>query len=243
MIIKLIISYDGTNYCGYQKQKNGVSVQEVLEQAIEKATGKIISTTASGRTDAGVHAEGQVVSFSYEGSIPPERFYLALNPLLPSDIRAVDSCIEKEDFNARKSAKKKTYSYSFYYSGVELPLKDRYALCLEKEPNLAKIKECAKLLEGEHDFKAFCATKSSVKSTTRTIYSIKIEEKTDGFSINVSGSGFLYNMVRIIAGTLLDVGYEKKTKEDILLALKDGKREHLSKTLPAKALTLKQVEY
>lgn len=243
MIIKLTISYDGTNYCGYQKQKNGVSVQEVLEKAIENATGKKITTTASGRTDAGVHAEGQVVSFSYDGSIPPERFYLALNPLLPSDIKAISSSGEKEDFNARKSAKEKTYSYSFYYSGVELPLRDRYALRLDRKPNFELMKESAKLLEGEHDFKAFCATKSSVKSTTRTIYSIEILEDKEGFSINVSGNGFLYNMVRIIAGTLLDVGYEKKAKEDILLALKDGKREHLSKTLPAKALTLKQVEY
>ena len=243
MRIKLIVSYDGTNYCGWQRQKNGVSIQETLEKAIETASGEKVVATASGRTDAGVHAEAQVVHFDADSAVPAEKFYKAINPFLPKDIKVISSCQVDCDFNARKSAKRKTYRYKFYFSEVDLPLKDRYAVKLSEEPDFEKIKNACALFVGEHDFKAFSSSGSSVKTTVRTVYSIDVERQNGGFSILITGNGFLYNMVRIISGVLLDVGYGKKTSEDILLALETRKREVLGKTLPAKGLTLVGVEY
>ena len=243
MRVMLIVSYDGSNYCGLQKQKNGVSIQQVLESAIEKATGKVASVTASGRTDAGVHAEGQVFHFDTESSIPDDRFYKAINAFLPNEIKVLASKEVEKDFNARKSAKKKTYAYSFYYSEFELPLLDRYSVRIDSAPNFDKMEQASKLFIGEHDFKAFSATGSSVKSTVRKIYSIDIKKEEKGFKIFITGGGFLYNMVRIISGVLLDVGYGKKSEDDILNAFSTGRRELLGKTLPAKGLTLIEVEY
>ncbi len=243
MRIKLVISYDGSNYHGWQRQKNGVSIQEELEKAIESVVGEKTEATASGRTDAGVHAEGQVVHFDTNSTVPPEKFYKALNPFLPNDIKVLSSGLVEDNFNARKSAKKKTYKYSFYFSEVDLPLKERYAVRLEEKPNFKLIKECAKLFVGEHDFKAFSSAGSSVKTTVRTIYSVEIERELNGFAVLVTGNGFLYNMVRIMVGAILDVGYGKKSLQDIEQAFTNGKRETLGKTLPAKGLTLQKVEY
>ena len=243
MRIKLVISYDGTNYCGWQKQKNGVSIQEILEEAIANASGEKVVVTASGRTDAGVHAEAQVCHFDTNCTIPPEKFYKAINPCLPNDIKVLSSTIVDGDFNARKSAKRKTYKYSFYFSEVDLPLKDRYAVRLEKEPDFEGMIECSKLFIGEHDFKAFSRVGSSVKTTVRTIYSLEIIREKDAFSILITGSGFLYNMVRIISSALLDVGYGKLDEKDVLRAFESGKREALGKTLPPNGLTLKEVYY
>ena len=243
MRIKLVISYDGTNYHGWQKQKNGISIQEALEKAIELATGEACQTTASGRTDAGVHASGQVVHFDTNSTIPPEKFYRAVNPHLPSDIKVLSSCLVVDNFNARKSAKRKTYKYSCYFSEVELPLRERYAVRLEEEPDYKLMEEGAKLFIGEHDFKAFSATGSSASTTIRTIYSLDIVKEKDAFSILVTGSGFLYNMVRIIAGALLDIGYGKLNEKDIIKAFESRERRVLGKTLPPKGLTLIEVEY
>jgi tRNA pseudouridine38-40 synthase len=243
MRIKLVISYDGSNYCGYQRQNNGVSIQEVLENAVELATGEKTKVTASGRTDAGVHATMQVCHFDTLSTIPPDRFYRALNPHLPSDIKVLSSSLVSDDFNARRNAKKKTYAYSFYVCETELPLKERYFCHLEKAPDLEKIKSAIDLFVGERDFKAFCSAGCSVKSTVRTIYSIEIEEGDKEFRILITGSGFLYNMVRIIAGAMVDIGYSRLQKEDIERAFSTGKREILGKTLPAKGLTLVKVEY
>ncbi len=243
MRIKLVISYDGTNYCGWQKQVNAISIQQTIEEAIKEVTGESVTVTASGRTDAGVHAEAQVCHFDTNSTVPADKFYKALNPLLLSDIKVLSSCEVDCDFNARKSAKKKTYAYSFYISSVELPLKERYAVRLEEEPDFSRIESAINLFVGEHDFKAFCSTGSSVKTTVRTVCSVEVEKGEKGFRFLITGNGFLYNMVRIISGVLLDVGYGKKTKEDILLAFETGKREVLGKTLPAKGLTLINVKY
>lgn len=243
MRIKLIVSYDGTNYQGWQRQKNGVSIQEVLEDAVATATGERVVVTASGRTDAGVHAKGQVCHFDTNSTIPPDRFYKALNPHLPSDIKVLSSMEVSSDFNARKSAKQKTYSYAFYLSSVELPLKERYACRIEKEVDYFAMESAKQLFIGEHDFKAFSSTGSSVKTTVRTIYSLDIIKENDGFTISVCGSGFLYNMVRIIAGALLDIGCGKLNKKDIIKAFSTNDRSVLGKTLPPKGLTLMEVKY
>ena len=162
---------------------------------------------------------------------------------MPSDIRVLSSSLVSDDFNARKSAKQKTYAYSFYVAEVENPLKERYSCYLEKAPDFSKMERAKELFVGEHDFKAFSSTGSSVKTTVRTIYSLEIIKEKDTFSILITGSGFLYNMVRIIAGALLDIGYGKLNENDIIKAFNSGERKVLGKTLPPNGLTLIKVEY
>ena len=244
MVIKLTISYDGTNYCGWQVQPNGVTVQEKIEYALYSLVGEKISVTGSGRTDSGVHAQGQVASFVIEnGVIPPEKYAPALNRYLPEDIKVIKSEKEKDDFNARFSAKEKTYVYRTYKSETALPLLERYAVRINNGVNVDLMKKGAKEIEGEHDFKCFLASDSSVKSTVRTVYEIRIEEKENLVEFYVTGNGFLYNMVRIIIGTLLAVGEGKITPNDVKNIIKSGNRSLAGKTLPSKGLTLLSVKY
>jgi len=244
MVVKLTITYDGTEFCGWQKQTEQKSVQGEIESAIKKLTGKAVSVVGSGRTDAGVHAWGQVAHFEiHDCTIPAENFARALNTVLEDGVKVLKSQSAPDGFNARKSAKKKTYRYSFYISETQLPLEERFKTRIEKLPDLDKMKTLAGALKGEHDFKVFCASGSSVKSTVRTIYDIDIVQDGFGLYIEVSGNGFLYNMVRTIAGTLLEVGYGKKTAEQILTAVQKGDRKAIGKTLPAKGLCLQSVEY
>ena len=243
MKIRLVISYDGTNYCGWQSQENGTSVQQLVERAVLDATGEKVAVVSSGRTDAGVHAAGQVAHFETKCPIPPEKIKFALNALLPDDVKIVKSERAADDFHARYSAKKKTYRYSFYVSDVILPLKDRFAERIVSEPDYPKMLFAADALCGEHDFVAFSSVGSSVRSTVRTIYSISVTKTDGGFYFDVCGNGFLYNMVRVIAGTLIAVGYGEISAADIKAALESGKRDRRFKTLPAKGLTLLSVEY
>ncbi len=243
MKIKLVLSYDGSNYSGWQVQDNALTIQQVLEEALAKLTGEKIKTTASGRTDAGVHAIGQVVSFSYGGKIPADKFYLALNPLLPSDIKATSSQEVKDDFCACRSAKKKTYVYSVYVSEVDLPLLDKYSTRINNLGSFSLMKKLSKKFVGEHDFKCFCASGSSAKTTVRTIYSLKIKKHGKKVKFIVTGNGFLYNMVRTLVGTLLKISKGDCTKFDIEKMLKFGDRSLVGETMPAKALTLLSVEY
>ncbi len=243
MTIKLTVSYDGTSYCGWQNQKNGLSVQQVLEDGFFAAFGKRVNLIASGRTDAGVHAEKQVVSFNSDGlTLPPEKFSAAVNSFLPDDVKILKSERAPDDFNARKSAKRKTYRYSLYFSETILPLKDRYSTRVYPVPDVEKMKSAAEKFIGTHDFKAFCASGSSVNTTVRTIYSIDVTETSDGAEISVCGNGFLYNMVRTLCGTLIKCGYGEYDDDD-LAAILNGNRSRCGKTLPAKGLTLLSVEY
>ena len=244
MRIALTISYDGTNFCGWQVQPNGRTVQDQIENAVEKVTGQRVRVTGSGRTDAGVHAKGQVAHFTLDGcSVPPERFYLALNVHLPEDVRVLDSKAVADDFDACRTAKKKTYKYSLYQSNTELPLKERYAVKLDTAVDVEKMRSASKLFIGEHDFKSFCASGSSVKTTVRTIYQLDIDNVDKDLTFTITGNGFLYNMVRIIVGTLIKVGEGKATLSDVEKMLCDGQRTLGGKTLPAKGLCLEQVEY
>jgi tRNA pseudouridine38-40 synthase len=243
----LKIAYDGTDYAGWQRQKNAVSVQEKLEEAVYLALGERVNITASGRTDAGVHAVGQVCHFDLQSTVPPEKMPDCLNRFLPNDIRAVDGFYAGEEFDSNRSAKKKTYRYSLYVSAREMPLKERYATRIENAKKLALLQSVAKLFEGEHDFKAFCASGSSVKTTVRTVYSVRVEEGESygsrDINIFVTGNGFLYNMVRTMVGELLDLADGRRTEESLLSAYQTGERGLLGKTMPAKGLTLMQVEY
>ena len=244
----LTIAYDGTDYAGWQRQKNAVSVQEKLEDAIVQALGKELRVTASGRTDAGVHAAGQVCHFDGEGiTVPPEKMPDCLNRFLPPDVRILSGWGAEENFDANRSAKRKTYCYSLYVSNREMPLIDRYAVRIDDAPTLEKLQASARLLEGEHDFKAFCASGSSVKTTVRTVYEVRVEEMQSvgcrQIKSYVTGNGFLYNMVRTMTGELLDLAQGKRTEESLKEAYLTGKRELLGKTMPAKGLTLMAVNY
>ena len=244
----LKIAYDGTAYAGWQCQKNALSVQEALEGAIETALGEKVRVTASGRTDAGVHAAGQVCHFDSERiTVPPEKMPDCLNRFLPSDVRIVEGWGTDDSFDSNRSAKRKTYCYSLYVSPREMPLKERFSVRIDEAPSLQILKNVAKLFEGEHDFKAFCASGSSVKTTVRTVFEVRIEEGEScgsrDIKIFVTGNGFLYNMVRTMVGELMDIALNKRTKDSLLTAYETGDRSLLGKTMPAKGLTLLQVEY
>ena len=242
------IAYDGTDYAGWQRQKNALSVQEVLENAIERALKIAVRVVASGRTDAGVHAIGQVCHFDSDAlTIPPNRLPDCLNCFLPRDVRVLEGWGANGKFDSNRSAKRKTYCYSLYVSNRDMPMKERYAVRVEDAPDLAALQTAAKWFEGEHDFKAFCASGSAVKTTVRTVYEVKVEESESfgsrDIKIYVTGNGFLYNMVRTITGELLDLASGRRTKESLLRAFETGDRSLLGKTMPAKGLTLMSVEY
>ena len=234
MRFRAVVSYFGKNYVGWQRQLNGLSVQEVLEKALSETFGTPTQATASGRTDAGVHAEGQVVHFDADTAIPPEKIPFAVNTLLPRDISMLSCEPAEEDFNARFSAKRKTYRYSLYVSRHRRPMLEETHAHVVVPLDLARMREVADVIEGEHDFKGFEASGSKVKSTVRTVFSVRIF---------VTGNGFLYNMVRIIAGTLVYAGQGKLTAEDVGKVLETGDRTLAGKTLPPEGLTLVSVEY
>lgn len=244
MKIKLTICYDGTNYCGWQMQKNGISIQQTLLDAIYSLTNQRVKLTGSGRTDAGVHAKGQVADFEVQNStIPPENFAKALNTILPSDIKVMESSLASEDFCAITSAKEKTYRYSIYFGQVENPLLNRYAHRVATTLNFENMRKVCSMLRGSHDFKCFMASGSSAKTTTRTIYSASICLTENGFDILVVGNGFLYNMVRIIAGLLVAVGQGKVSLESAQSMIDCDGRPKEVKTLPANGLCLESVKY
>ena len=244
----LKIAYDGTDYAGWQRQKNAPTVQQVLEETIYSTLGQDLRVTASGRTDAGVHAAGQVCHFDSDVlTVPPEKMPDCLNRFLPPDIRIVAGWGAEENFDANRSAKRKTYCYSLYVSPREMPLKERFAVRIDNAPTQEQLQKIARLFEGEHDYKAFCASGSSVKTTVRTVYEVRVEESESFDSrdirIYVTGNGFLYNMVRTMAGTILAIADGKRTEEDLFSAYQTGDRTLLGKTMPAKGLTLMQVNY
>lgn len=257
MRYRAVISYYGANYVGWQRQLNGLSVQEVLEKALEKTFGAPTSATASGRTDAGVHALGQVVHFDADTSIPTDKIPFAVNTHLPDDVSMLSCEIAPENFNARFSAKRKTYCYKIYVSKHRLPVLELDHEHITYPLDLDKIEQAAKIIEGTHDFKCFEASGSVVKNTVRTVYSVDVATRhfdntivrADGkffdgeLSISVTGNGFLYNMVRIIAGTLVYVGIGKLTPQDVSRILETGDRKTAGKTLGAKGLTLMSVQY
>ena len=244
----LKIAYDGTEYAGWQRQKNALSVQECLENALEQALDIDVRVVASGRTDAGVHAAGQVCHFDSDSlTVPPEKLPDCLNRFLPPDIRLLEGWEGRDGFDSNRSAKRKTYCYSPYESRREMPLLERYAVRVDELPKIEDLRRVAKLFEGEHDFKAFCASGSSVKTTVRTVYEVKVEEM-ETFALRVvkiyvTGNGFLYNMVRTMAGELLDLASSKKAEESLQKAFQTGDRNLLGKTMPAKGLLLQSVEY
>ena len=241
--ICLVISYVGTKYSGFQVQKNGLSIQEVLESAIENVTHESVRITPSGRTDAGVHALAQMVNFKTNSTIPADKFYIPLNQILPQDIRVMSSCEVSLKFDARKCAKRKTYEYKIY-TGQVLPALDAdRVLHYPKSLDINKMQQACKLIVGEHDFSAFVSSGASTLTTIRKIYSCSVKRSGEYLTFSITGNGFLYNMVRILVGTILEVGRNKKSINDFKKLLAGGERRLAGKTVSACGLYLKKVLY
>ncbi|MGE5328548.1 MAG: tRNA pseudouridine(38-40) synthase TruA [Deltaproteobacteria bacterium] len=241
--IKLIIEYDGTNYHGWQRQPDQISVQEVLENTLGKVLEHEVSITSAGRTDAGVHALGQAANFSTDCKIPANKIPCALNALLPDDIVVKEACEVPEDFHARFSAKGKYYKYIINNARFSSALEAKREYFCPYRLNIDLMKQSLELLLGTHDFKGFMASGCLVKDTFRTIYQAELEEKGDRIIVGLKADGFLYNMVRIIVGTLIDAGREKISIEDIKKAMETGNRSLLGKTVPPQGLYLAEVYY
>lgn len=247
MKIKLVLSYLGTNYSGYQVQKNKLTIQGTIERVLNEIFNKKVSLIASGRTDAGVSALNQIAHFEIEGySQDVSKLYKRMNVMLPEDIRILKSEVVPDDFHSRFNAKKKTYCYNFYVSSAEIPMIDSFAFHVGSKLNIENMEKACEYLVGEKDFGAFCASNADVVSKVRTIYYAKIIKNPiiDGlYTFEICGNGFLYNMVRIIVGTLLQVGYGVLSIEEFEKIIKLKDRTKAGRTAKSKGLFLKSVQY
>lgn len=243
MRIKLIVEYDGTNYCGWQRQKNGIAVQQVIEETLCKLTDESITITGAGRTDAGVHAVGQVAHFDTNSTIPPDKFSYALNSILPPDIRISKSEAVSDEFHARFGAKAKHYKYVIYNYPHASAVLERYSMHVPKELCVEKMRTAAEFFRGTHDFIGFSSAGRQTKTTVRNLNDIKISKKDRILEMDFYGEGFLYNMVRIISGTLVYVGMGKINENDIPQIIKSKRRENAGITAPPKGLFLCEVYY
>ena len=241
--IKLIIEYDGTNYGGWQKQKNNKTIQESIEKAIYKVTGEEVTLFGSSRTDAGVHARGMVANFETSSRIPEEKFREAINGKLPDDIAIINSQEVDKEFHARYCSKGKTYSYSIINRYEKVAIGKQYSYHIREVLDVEKMNEACRYFVGTHDFRAFRTAGSSVKTSIRTVSELYIENNYDELKIYITADGFLYNMVRIIVGTLIEVGkgkIEPDTIEDIILSLD---RTRSGPCVPPNGLILEKVYY
>ena len=243
MRIKLTIEYDGTAYAGWQRQENALAVQQVIEEALTKLTRARVVIAGASRTDAGVHALGQTAHFDTESRIPPDKYAFALNTMLPADIRIRKSEAVSEDFHARFSNKGKRYRYLIYQSPHAGALNRNTHAHVIYPLDDEKMRRELTALIGTHDFAAFAASGSVVKDTVRTIYSASLARRGDELELLEEGSGFLYNMVRIIAGTLISVGAGRLEEGAFARAIQSGNRLDLGVTAPAHGLTLMEVYY
>lgn len=241
--LKLTIEYNGAEFFGWQKQKNCRTVQEEIEKAFLTLTGENVFVEGSGRTDKGVHALGQVASVQTSNIMPTKNFKIALNDLLPKDIFIKKVEEVDQNFQARFSAKRKTYKYIVCVGGERGAINNSLIAYYPYKVDIEKMREVAKLLIGKHNFKGFCSSDASVTNFEREIYDLKINKKNRMYTFLVCGNGFLYNMVRIIVGTLLDVGRGKLSVERVKNALETGNRNNSGQTMPACGLYLKNVEY
>lgn len=241
--IKLTIEYEGKEYNGWQKQPNKLNIQGEIERAIEAITGEKVELYASGRTDAGVHALGQVANFKTESKIAIEKIAIAINSQVKNSIRIIDAQEVDENFHSRYNCKQKTYRYiinnSSYGSAVYRNLEYHMPVKLDFE----KMQKAIGYFEGEHDFKAFKSSGTSSKSSVRTIYKAIMKKEGGRIIIELTGNGFLYNMVRIISGTLVDVGLGKIEPDDIPKIIEEKDRNKAGKTLPPQGLYLVEVKY
>lgn len=241
--IRLTVAYDGTAYHGWQVQPHGPTIEGELNRCLTELLGETIKVIGASRTDAGVHALGNVAVFDTKGRMPAGKISYALNQRLPEDIRIQKSEEVPEDFHPRHRNSRKTYEYRITVGEFPLPTKRLYSFQTYHSLNVQDMREAARYLEGEHDFKSFCSASAVVETTVRTVYSVVVEEQATDIVIRVCGSGFLYNMVRIIAGTLMEAGrgrMEPAQMEKILLA---GDRQAAGPTAPPQGLLLVEYEF
>lgn len=241
--VKLVVAYDGTNYHGWQVQDNGITIEEVLNRTISELVQEDIKVIGASRTDAGVHACGNVAVFDTESRIPGDKFSFALNQRLPEDIRIQESCEVDADFHPRYADTVKIYEYNILNRRFELPTKRLYAAFCYYPMDIERMNQAAAYLVGEHDFKSFCSAGAQVQTTVRTIYAVNVTKADDMVHIRITGNGFLYNMVRIIAGTLMQVGTGLMEPEQVKEILEARDRSKAGPTAVAKGLTLVEIRY
>lgn len=241
--VRLTVAYDGTNYHGWQIQNNGITIESELNRALSDLLHEEIQVIGASRSDSGVHALGNIAVFDTTSRMPAEKVSYALNQRLPEDIRIQCSEEVAADWHPRYCESRKTYEYRIYRGQFPLPTKRLYSLFSYHNYDVAKMQEAAGYLVGEHDFKSFCQVGAQVQSTVRTLYQAQVEEQGDDLVIRVCGNGFLYNMVRIIAGTLMEVGQGKRSPEDIPTILEKRDRAAAGPTAPAHGLTLMKYEF
>ena len=256
--IRLTVSYDGTNYCGSQVQPNGVTVEEKLNESIRRLTGDASPVIFASRTDSGVHAMGNIAVFDTEMRMAADKFTFALNQRLPEDIRLRASEEVSPDWHPRKQNCTKTYLYRIYNHRIPDPLVRLYSQFCYYPLDIEKMRQAVRCLTGEHDFACFCSARSQAENTVRTIYGIELTEEKMGvpgggagsgdgagrlITMKISGSGFLYNMVRIIAGTLLQIGSGIRPVEDMEQILRSRERKQAGPVAGACGLTLLSIDY
>lgn len=241
--VKLVVAYDGTNYHGWQVQPNGVTIESVLNQHLSNLLGEEIVVTGASRTDSGVHSLGNVAIFDTNTRMPAEKISYALNQKLPEDIVVQDSCEVPADWHPRYQKGRKTYEYRILNKTFRNPMRRLETYFYHHKLDVEAMQEAAKYLVGEHDFKSFCAVGAQVKTTTRILYDCKVTKNDDIITIRVTGNGFLYNMVRIIAGTLIKVGAGDIKPEEITDILAACDRSAAGPTAPAHGLTMIGIEY
>lgn len=241
---KIIIQYDGTRYKGWQVQKSTeMTIQGKLQSILKEMTGKEIEVIGSGRTDAGVHAIGQVANFHMPDHFKAEKIIEYLNHYLPMDIAVIDIEEVDERFHARFNAIEKTYMYRIHTSTIPNVFERKYVYNYTENLNIEAMKEAAKFFLGTHDYRAFCGNKKMKKSTIRTVIAIDIEETDSEIQISYTGDGFLQQMIRIMTGTLIEVGNGTKQPEEIEKILENRERQNAGYTVPADGLVLKTVKY
>lgn len=239
----LEVAYDGTNYCGWQVQPGKATIEGELNKALSALLKQEIEVIGASRTDSGVHSLGNVAVFDAKTRIPGEKFKYALNQRLPEDIRVQASRETAPDFHPRHCESRKTYEYRILCREVELPTERLYAHFTYRRLNLEKMQRAAAYVVGEHDFKSFCSAGSQVKETVRTVYALTVTQDEDLIKIRITGSGFLYNMVRIIAGTLMEVGVGAVEPEEMERIMAGCDRSLAGPTAPARGLRLVKIEY
>ncbi|MEQ8235700.1 MAG: tRNA pseudouridine(38-40) synthase TruA [Syntrophomonadaceae bacterium] len=241
--IMMVVEYDGTNYHGMQLQDNAHTIQAEIEQQIWRLTGEKVSILAAGRTDAGVHALGQVITFDTESTIPPERWAVALNTYLPDDIRALSSQAARLDFHPQYQAISKRYAYWLYRSKAGSIIYRQHALCTTERLRVDLMRQACKYFLGRHDFRAFCARGSHAKTFERTVMDCKILAEGPFLRFEIEADGFLYNMVRIIMGTLLEVGRGRIPVYKLNEIVASCDRRQAGPTVPPHGLYMMEVRY
>lgn len=241
--IRITVAYDGTNYHGWQLQENGITIEEELNRHLSELLGEKIQVIGASRTDSGVHALGNIAVFDTENRMPGKKIAYALNQRLPEDIRIQRSEEVAPDWHPRHCESIKTYEYRIYRAEFPMPVKRLYAYFCYRPLDVVRMQEAAACLEGEHDFRSFCQTGAQVETTVRTLYGVQVEEQGADLVIRVRGNGFLYNMVRIIAGTLMEVGEGKREPESMREVLEARDRSAAGPTAPAHGLTLIRYEF